>query len=121
MQTQYLLADLLFYCSELLASSAVEWHKSRGCFVILTMKLVSLAFDIDKAAVENPSSSSSVPHPISFLSYTLFPATIILGPFITYTEYMMFTSRSTLVRQLILSLHKLQVLISPCPECVLVG
>lgn len=92
-------SNLVSYCSELIASSAVEWHKSRGCFVILSMKLVSLAFDIDKAAVESPSSSS-VPHPISFLSYTLFPATIILGPFITYTEYVKFTSCNTLVRHL---------------------
>lgn len=60
------------------------------------MKLISLSFDIDASISlsekKSPPSTSHLPHFISYLSYSIFPATTIFGPYTTYDEHLKYTA-----------------------------
>ncbi len=52
--------------------------------MVLAMKAISVAFDIDsKQITRNPSV-------LSFLGYVFHPGSIIFGPWVSYSEYIDF-------------------------------
>ncbi|XP_026223914.1 protein-serine O-palmitoleoyltransferase porcupine-like [Anabas testudineus] len=59
----------------------VTWHKIRGTQMVVAMKAISLAFDLDRGAV------SSLPSPSEFLGYILFVGTVVFGPWISFPNY----------------------------------
>jgi porcupine-like protein len=83
----------IFFC-ELFIASKEEWHKVRGSFLVVVMKIISLAFDLegypDIKGEQKPASVSSVPDLFSYSSYCLFPGTTVFGPFLTYTDHSKF-------------------------------
>uniref|UniRef100_W5UKM1 Protein-cysteine N-palmitoyltransferase porcupine n=1 Tax=Ictalurus punctatus TaxID=7998 RepID=W5UKM1_ICTPU len=58
-----------------------SWHKMRGSQMVVAMKAISLAFDLDKGTVEN------VPSPVEFMGYIYFVGTVIFGPWISFSSY----------------------------------
>ncbi|KAK2841151.1 hypothetical protein Q7C36_012730 [Tachysurus vachellii] len=58
-----------------------SWHKMRGSQIVVAMKAISLAFDLDKGTVEN------VPSPMEFMGYIYFVGTVIFGPWISFSSY----------------------------------
>lgn len=66
---------------ETLADNPTVWHKIRGIQMVATMKVVSLAFDLDaKKQIKSPAL-------FPFLGYMLCPANAVLGPWVAYDEY----------------------------------
>ena len=67
-----------------------------GSLLVVVMKLISLSFDIDASISfsekKSPPSTSHLPHFISYLSYSIFPATTIFGPYTTYDEHLKYTA-----------------------------
>ncbi|KAM4610802.1 protein-serine O-palmitoleoyltransferase porcupine-like isoform 1-T5 [Polymixia lowei] len=59
----------------------VTWHKMRGSQMVVAMKAISLAFDVDRGAV------SALPSPAEFLGYVLFVGTVVFGPWISFHNY----------------------------------
>ncbi|XP_030640047.1 porcupine O-acyltransferase like [Chanos chanos] len=57
------------------------WHKMRGSQMVVAMKAISLAFDLDQGTV--PSFPSS----LEFMGYICFVGTVIFGPWISFTSY----------------------------------
>lgn len=49
--------------------------------MVVAMKAISLAFDLDRGAV------SSFPSPLEFMGYLFFPGTVIFGPWISFARY----------------------------------
>lgn len=49
--------------------------------MVVAMKAISLAFDLDRGAV------SSLPSPSEFLGYILFVGTVVFGPWISFPNY----------------------------------
>ncbi|XP_016415328.1 protein-serine O-palmitoleoyltransferase porcupine-like [Sinocyclocheilus rhinocerous] len=66
---------------ELHMIDAATWHKMRGSQMVVAMKAISLAFDLDRGAV------SSFPSPLEFMGYLCFAGTIIFGPWISFASY----------------------------------
>ncbi|GAA6106163.1 protein-serine O-palmitoleoyltransferase porcupine [Tachysurus ichikawai] len=58
-----------------------SWHKMRGSQIVVAMKAISLAFDLDKGTLEN------VPSPMEFMGYIYFVGTVIFGPWISFSSY----------------------------------
>ncbi|KAK9515916.1 hypothetical protein VZT92_026514 [Zoarces viviparus] len=59
----------------------VTWHKIRGSQMVVAMKAISLAFDLDRGTV------GSLPSPAEFLGYVLFVGTVVFGPWISFSTY----------------------------------
>ncbi|XP_051914973.1 protein-serine O-palmitoleoyltransferase porcupine-like isoform X2 [Hippocampus zosterae] len=59
----------------------VTWHKIRGSQMVVAMKAISLAFDLDRGAV------GAFPTPTEFLGYVLFVGNVIFGPWISFSTY----------------------------------
>ncbi|XP_059189966.1 protein-serine O-palmitoleoyltransferase porcupine-like [Centropristis striata] len=59
----------------------VTWHKIRGSQMVVAMKAISLAFDLDRGSV------GSLPSPAEFLGYVLFVGTVVFGPWISFSTY----------------------------------
>ncbi|XP_058500215.1 protein-serine O-palmitoleoyltransferase porcupine-like [Solea solea] len=57
------------------------WHKIRGSQMVVAMKAISLAFDLDRGAV------GSLPSPAEVLGYLLFVGTVVFGPWISFSSY----------------------------------
>uniref|UniRef100_A0A182R0A3 Protein-serine O-palmitoleoyltransferase porcupine n=1 Tax=Anopheles farauti TaxID=69004 RepID=A0A182R0A3_9DIPT len=69
--------------SELLEPSAETWNRIRGTQMILLMKALSLAFDTDgNLALRNQLNV------LSYCGYVLCPANVILGPWISFSDYL---------------------------------
>ncbi|CAL8367275.1 unnamed protein product [Lota lota] len=66
---------------ELHMMDTTTWHKMRGSQMVVAMKAISLAFDLDRGVV------SSVPSPIEFMGYIYFVGTVIFGPWISFNSY----------------------------------
>lgn len=49
--------------------------------MVVAMKAISLAFDLDRGVVAN------VPSPVEFMGYIYFVGTIIFGPWISFNSY----------------------------------
>eukprot|EP00731_Ephydatia_muelleri_P024150 Em0016g421a len=87
---------------ELLVVTAVKWHQVRGSFLVVVMKMVSLAFDLDNLQRGSVDSNKPValhtPDFMEYASYCVFPGTTVFGPFITYSEHIKFLSPTPLSR-----------------------
>lgn len=57
-----------------------SWHQVRGCQLVLCMKLVSLAIDMDRGLLATPSTSA-------MLGYLLHVGSAPFGPWIGYDAY----------------------------------
>ncbi|XP_029975287.1 protein-serine O-palmitoleoyltransferase porcupine-like isoform X2 [Salarias fasciatus] len=66
---------------ELRLVDVVSWHRIRGSQMVLAMKALSLAFDLDRGAV------SSLPSAAQVLGYLLFVGTAVFGPWISFSAY----------------------------------
>ncbi|XP_004086399.1 protein-serine O-palmitoleoyltransferase porcupine [Oryzias latipes] len=79
----FLSAVILIYLlfGELHLIDAVTWHRIRGSQMVVAMKAISLAFDLDRGAV------CSLPSPAQFLGYLLFVGTAVFGPWISFSAY----------------------------------
>ncbi|XP_057711666.1 protein-serine O-palmitoleoyltransferase porcupine-like [Corythoichthys intestinalis] len=79
----FLSSAILVYLliGELHLIDTVTWHKIRGSQMVVAMKAISLAFDLDRGVV------STLPTPIEFLGYVLFVGNVVFGPWISYATY----------------------------------
>ncbi|XP_068454478.1 protein-serine O-palmitoleoyltransferase porcupine-like [Clinocottus analis] len=59
----------------------VTWHKIRGSQMVVAMKAISLAFDLDRGTV------GTLPSLAEFLGYVLFVGTVVFGPWISFSTY----------------------------------
>uniref|UniRef100_A0A3P9N391 Porcupine O-acyltransferase n=1 Tax=Poecilia reticulata TaxID=8081 RepID=A0A3P9N391_POERE len=66
---------------ELHMMDTTNWHKMRGSQMVVAMKAISLAFDLDRGVVTN------VPSPLEFMGYIYFVGTVIFGPWISFNSY----------------------------------
>ncbi|XP_068602784.1 protein-serine O-palmitoleoyltransferase porcupine-like [Brachionichthys hirsutus] len=57
------------------------WHKIRGSQMVVAMKAISLAFDLDRGAV------ATLPSPAEFLGYVLFVGSVVFGPWTSFSSY----------------------------------
>ncbi|XP_063705730.1 protein-serine O-palmitoleoyltransferase porcupine [Culicoides brevitarsis] len=57
------------------------WHQLRGCLMIVVMKIISLAFDIDA------TKTKDLPRIVPFMGYVLCPASVIFGPWHSFNDY----------------------------------
>ena len=48
--------------------------------MVLVMKLISLAFDLDKGVISQPNI-------LEYFGYSVSVSSVIFGPFMTYTDY----------------------------------
>ncbi|NP_001119953.1 protein-serine O-palmitoleoyltransferase porcupine [Danio rerio] len=80
----FLSITILIYLllGELHMMDTTTWHKMRGSQMVVAMKAVSLAFDLDKGIVDK------VPSPVEFMGYIYFVGTVIFGPWISFNSYM---------------------------------
>ena len=58
-----------------------EWHRVRGAQMVVAMKVISVAFDLDSGQIPR------LPGPWHFAGYLLHPGTVIFGPWVSYQEY----------------------------------
>ncbi|KAK7884377.1 hypothetical protein WMY93_027500 [Mugilogobius chulae] len=77
-----LLLLLFLLTGELHFVEPATWSKIRGSQMVVAMKVISLAFDLDRGAV------SSLPSPPQFLGYTLFVGSAVFGPWTSFSHYM---------------------------------
>lgn len=49
--------------------------------MVVAMKAISVAFDLDRGAL------SSLPSPAEFLGYIFFVGTVVFGPWISFSSY----------------------------------
>uniref|UniRef100_A0A8C7DH97 Porcupine O-acyltransferase n=1 Tax=Oncorhynchus kisutch TaxID=8019 RepID=A0A8C7DH97_ONCKI len=79
----FLSITILIYLlmGELHMMDTTTWHKMRGSQMVVAMKAISLAFDLDRGVVAN------VPSPVEFMGYIYFVGTIIFGPWISFNSY----------------------------------
>ncbi|XP_014673226.1 PREDICTED: protein-serine O-palmitoleoyltransferase porcupine-like [Priapulus caudatus] len=66
---------------ELYVAEATTWHQVRGAQMIMVMKLVSLAFDVDHGTVGAP------PGTLEYAGYMYNAGTVVFGPWISFREY----------------------------------
>ncbi|KAF7209370.1 protein-serine O-palmitoleoyltransferase porcupine [Nothobranchius furzeri] len=79
----FLSAVVLIYLliGELHLVDVVTWHKIRGSQMVVAMKAISLAFDLDRRTV------SSLPSLAEFLGYVFFIGSVVFGPWISFSCY----------------------------------
>ncbi|MBN3291285.1 PORCN palmitoleoyltransferase, partial [Polypterus senegalus] len=53
-----------------------------GSQMVVAMKAISLAFDLDRGVV------AAIPSPVEFMGYIYFVGTVIFGPWISFTSYL---------------------------------
>ncbi|KAG9335301.1 hypothetical protein JZ751_005405 [Albula glossodonta] len=76
-----LLSLLCYLILELHMMDTTTWHKMRGSQMVVAMKAISLAFDLDRGTVP------TVPSPVEFMGYIYFVGTVIFGPWTSFTSY----------------------------------
>lgn len=92
---------LIQFNREFLCGDPKIWHQIRGTQMIATMKVISLAFDASitttttttKQTTQNKYQQTNqierIPNILEYFGYIVCPANCILGPWITYKEYLM--------------------------------
>lgn len=85
-----LLILLFLLTGELHFVDPVTWNKIRGSQMVVAMKVISLAFDLDRGTV------SSLPSPSQFLGYTLFVGSAVFGPWTSFSHYLSAVEGKTL-------------------------
>lgn len=66
---------------ELWWADPVDWHSIRGPQMIILMKMVSVAFDLDS------SSLPKLPNLLEMVGYIVNPGTVIFGPWVSFSSY----------------------------------
>ncbi|XP_072026412.1 protein-serine O-palmitoleoyltransferase porcupine-like [Amphiura filiformis] len=66
---------------ELFLADPSQWHRVRGCQMIVAMKIISVGFDVDQGTLKE------IPDVIEFTGYCVFAGSIIFGPWISYSTY----------------------------------
>ncbi|XP_054711221.1 protein-serine O-palmitoleoyltransferase porcupine-like [Uloborus diversus] len=95
---------------ELFFAEKSLWHRIRGSQMLLSMKLISLAFDTQ-------FSGNDLPPVIACFGFLFHPGTVIFGPWISYSSYMNsrqsikvdFSWISSIIRSLIFSFGFLSI------------
>lgn len=80
----FLQAEMINFCfcfSELVELESNHWQHVRGSALIISMKAISLAFDISSTKIPK------LPPVYEYAGYTLCPANVVLGPFTTFSSY----------------------------------
>uniref|UniRef100_A0AAY4DU27 Porcupine O-acyltransferase n=1 Tax=Denticeps clupeoides TaxID=299321 RepID=A0AAY4DU27_9TELE len=65
---------------ELHMIDAETWRKMRGSQMVVAMKTISLAFDLDRGVIP------TLPSPLEFMAYICFAGNVIFGPWISFTS-----------------------------------
>ncbi|XP_065559932.1 protein-serine O-palmitoleoyltransferase porcupine-like isoform X2 [Artemia franciscana] len=68
---------------ELFIVASQDWHTIRGAQMLISMKVISIGFDIDS------NHLLSVPMPMDFFGYIFCVGTIIFGPWTRFSDYAM--------------------------------
>lgn len=76
-----LLIVVVIISLELFIVDTASWHKIRGSQMIMSMKIISLAFDISNCAIDY------LPDIWQYLGYVFNVGTVIFGPWINFQEY----------------------------------
>ncbi|KAG2455726.1 PORCN palmitoleoyltransferase, partial [Polypterus senegalus] len=63
----------------------------QGSQMVVAMKAISLAFDLDRGVV------AAIPSPVEFMGYIYFVGTVIFGPWISFTSYLQASESRKLV------------------------
>ena len=71
-----------YFFSEFLESNLGAWHQIRGTFMIAVMKIISLGFDLESGKLKEKPTVPAI------LGYILCPANCVLGPWISYNDYL---------------------------------
>lgn len=66
----------------------LAWHKMRGTQMIAVVKIISIAFDIDRDRIKK------LPSFLEFWGYILCPGNVIMGPWCAFTDYLLIFQRS---------------------------
>ncbi|ESO08230.1 hypothetical protein HELRODRAFT_98326 [Helobdella robusta] len=77
----FIVLSHLLIC-ELICFDQSTWHTIRGTQMILSMKLISLAFDIDNKVIKH------IPNFFNVFGYSLHVGSLIFGPWISYKDYL---------------------------------
>lgn len=72
--------SILLIC-EFLENNKILWHQIRGIQMIASMKLISLGFDMDVKKIKE------LPSALHFSGYLLCPGNCVLGPWISYNDF----------------------------------
>lgn len=72
-----------------------------GAQMILSMKVISVGFDVDSKRIP------CIPSALSFVSYCLSPSTLIFGPWTNYSDYLKTMNRDNLEVSCQFSTHNL--------------
>ncbi|XP_077488327.1 protein-serine O-palmitoleoyltransferase por [Amblyomma americanum] len=75
-----LLVAVFVVACELRLVEPTSWHQVRGCQLVLCMKLISLAVDLDRGRL-------GLPGPVAMLGYLLHAGTAPFGPWVGYDTY----------------------------------
>lgn len=75
------LTNCKYISSEILEFDSNNWQHVRGSALIISMKAISLAFDISSTKIPK------LPPVYEYAGYTLCPANLIMGPFVTFASY----------------------------------
>lgn len=57
------------------------WQRMRGTQMVATMKIISLGHDIDRKKIKH------VPGFVEFWAYILCPGNVIMGPWVSFSDY----------------------------------
>ncbi|XP_072402265.1 protein-serine O-palmitoleoyltransferase porcupine [Diabrotica undecimpunctata] len=84
---KYTLIIVLIVCEYFLLKTEA-WMEARGVIMIFSMKLISLAEDIDKGAVKYPSF-------LNYFGYMFCGANVMFGPWTSFNEYIALYNQTT--------------------------
>lgn len=73
--------DVFLFSSELVELDSNNWQHVRGSALIISMKAIAIAFDISSTRI------SKLPPLYEYAGYVLCPASLVLGPFVTFADY----------------------------------
>lgn len=69
---------------------------SKGSFLVMVMRMVSLGFDLEPRE-NRPPKLSSLPTFGEYMGYCLFPTTSVFGPFLVFAEHIKFLDPSPII------------------------
>lgn len=97
-------ASKQFY-RELLDTAAITWHRMRGTQMIAAVKVISIAFDLDRKKIRH------FPSFVEFWGYILCPGNVIMGPWCAYNDYLYLFHRTKFVSWILLNYTKNLIII----------
>lgn len=77
----------MFWLSEIIDTETAVWHRMRGTQMVAAMKIISIGFDIDRLKIKR------IPNFLEFWSYILCPGNVVMGPWISYNDYLQIYDR----------------------------